>query len=227
LIRNSKFEIQNFTMNIIIFGPQGSGKGTQADLLAQKFNLAHIETGLIFREIARDDSELGRIVKALNEQKEMIPDDITIDVLRHSLEKVPAGMGVIIDSAPRTFGQILGVEQMLDEMKFPIDKAIYIKLPYAESIARISKRYACTVCYRHFVLGNQIKDVHEHCPTCGGPVMQRGDDTPEGITKRLDTFYKITIPVIEHYRNQGLLIEIDGNKKVEKVFSDIIEKLAE
>lgn len=213
-------------MNLLIFGPQGSGKGTQADLLAEKYNLSHIETGLIFREISREETELGRKIKDLLEvRKEMIPDDITIEVLKHFLEKVPADTGVILDSAPRTVGQIEAVETMLGQIDRNVDKAIYITLPYDESITRITKRYACTVCYRHFVLGKDIANIDDPCPTCGGPIIQRADDTPEGVTKRLKTFYDVTVPVIDHYRGKGLLIEVDGNQAKEKVFKDIVKQL--
>lgn len=212
-------------MNLIIFGPQGSGKGTQADLLSEKLNLAHIETGLIFREIARENSDLAKVVKNLNDQKEMIPDHITVDVLRNRLEKIQSDRGVILDSAPRTFGQIIPIEKMMRQLGRKIDMAIYITLPYQESVARITKRYACTVCYRHFVIGNHIQDSEDSCPTCGGPIMQRGDDTPSGIVKRLDTFYSVTIPVIEYYREKGMLIEVDGNQGIEEVFNEITLKL--
>jgi adenylate kinase len=212
-------------MNLIIFGPQGSGKGTQADKLAEKFNLEHIETGLIFREIARENSELGKTIKNLNDHKEMIPDEITVEVLKEFLQKIPSNQGLILDSAPRTVGQIDLVEKLLEELGRPIDRAIYIKLPMEESIARISKRYACTVCYRHFVIDKHIKSSDDPCPTCGGPIMQRGDDTPEGIAKRLKTFYQVTVPVIEHYKEKGILIEVDGHKSVEEVFEDITNKL--
>lgn len=212
-------------MNIIIFGPQGSGKGTQADLLAEKYNLDHIETGQIFREIGRQNSKLGKKIKDLNDRKEMIPDETTVEVLKDFLEKVPAQMGVILDSAPRTIGQIEPVEKMLESLARPIDKAVYITLAYDESVARITKRYACTVCYRHFVIGKHIQGHEDPCPTCGGPVMQRADDTPDGVAKRLKTFYEVTMPVIDKYRERGLLIEVDGNQSVEKVFEDIIAGL--
>jgi adenylate kinase len=212
-------------MNLIIFGPQGSGKGTQADLLAEKYNLAHIETGQIFREIGREDSELGRKIKDLNERKEMIPDELTVEVLREKLEVVPIDIGIILDSAPRTAGQVEPIEQMLAELGRPLDKAIYITLPYEESVARITRRYACTLCYRHFVLGNHIQGTEDPCPTCGGPIMQRADDTPDGVAKRLKTFYEVTIPVVEEYRERGMLIEVDGNQSVADVFSKIIEQL--
>lgn len=212
-------------MNLIIFGPQGSGKGTQADLLAAKYDLQHIETGQIFREIGREQTELGKTIKHLNDQKEMIPDDITAEVLETYLEKVPSTMGVILDSAPRTMGQIEPVEKMLAKIDRNVDKAIYITLPYEESIARITKRYACTVCYRHFVLGKDIVSANDPCPTCHGPIMQRGDDTPDGVAKRLKTFYEITVPVIEEYRKKGMLIEVDGDRSKEEVFAEISKAL--
>src|SRR6266567_3333184 len=155
----------------------------------------------------------------------MIPDDITAEVLKNYLEKVSVGQGVILDSAPRTMGQIQPVEEMMAKLGRSIDKAIYITLPYDESVARITKRYACTVCYRHFVIGKDIVSNEDPCPTCHGPIMQRADDTPDGVAKRLKDFYAITVPVIEKYREKGMLIEVDGNQPKEKVFSDIIEKL--
>ncbi len=212
-------------MNIIIFGPQGSGKGTQAEKLAEQFNLSHIETGQIFRDIARESSPLGIKIKDLNEHKEMIPDEITVDVLKHYLEKVSDDKGVILDSAPRTIGQIQPIEALMRAEKRPIEKAIYITLPYAESVARITKRYMCTLCFRHFVIGKHIAHSGEKCPTCGGMIAQRGDDTPDGIAKRLKTFYEVTVPVIEEYRKKEILIEVDGNRGVEEVFSDIIKQL--
>lgn len=212
-------------MNIVIFGPQGSGKGTQADKLSEKLNLSHIETGQIFRDIARENSPLGIMIKEYNEKKEMIPDEITIEVLRHYLNQVPTEKGVILDSAPRTIGQIVPVEKMMKENGRPIDKAIYIALPYDESVARITKRYMCTSCLRHVVLGKHIGSASEVCPNCGGLITQRGDDTPDGIAKRLKTFYEVTIPVIEEYRKRGLLIEVDGNMGINEVFEDITEQL--
>jgi adenylate kinase len=212
-------------MNLIIFGPQGSGKGTQADLLSEKYGLEHIETGRIFREIAREHTDFGMTVKNLIERKEMVSDEITMQVLKHFLEKVPSGKGVIIDSAPRTSGQIEPLEKLLDDLKMKLDKAIYINLPQEESIARIEKRYACAVCYRHFVLGRDILSAEDPCPTCRGPVVQRTDDTAEGVAKRLKAFYESTMPVIEHYRGKGILVEVDGNQSVEKVFGEIIGKL--
>lgn len=212
-------------MNLLIFGPQGSGKGTQAEKLSEKYNLEHIETGQIFRDIALEDSSLGRQIKELNENKEMIPDKITAEVLRSYLKKVPQEKGVILDSAPRTMGQIEPVEKMLAEVGRNVDRAIYISLPFEESFARITKRYNCTKCKKTLVLGKQIQTVEDVCPECGGAIMQRGDDTPDGITKRLNVFYEVTIPVVEHYRKKEILVEVDGNHEVAEVFGDIVAEL--
>ena len=212
-------------MNLIIFGPQGSGKGTQAEKLSEKFNLSHIETGQIFRDIARENSSLGNTIKAYNERKEMIPDEITIDVLQHYLRQVPIEKGVILDSAPRTIGQINPVEKMMNENGRPIKKAIYITLSYAESVARITKRYMCLSCLEHVVLGKHINSASDACPNCGGQIAQRGDDTPDGIAKRLETFYEVTVPVIKQYQEKGILIEVNGGQNVEAVFAEIISKL--
>lgn len=213
-------------MNLVIFGPQGSGKGTQAELLAKKYNLQHIETGQIFREIAKENTSLGKMVAdTIHEKKDMVPDEITVDILRKQLEKVPMEKGVLLDSAPRTMGQIDMVENMLRKIGRSFDKAIYIELPYEESIERISKRYMCPVCFRHFVLRKDIDSPENHCPTCHGPIIKRCDDTPEGIAKRLKVFYEVTIPVIEYYREKGILVEVDGRNDVDKVFENITNKL--
>ncbi len=212
-------------MNLLIFGPQGSGKGTQADILAEKLNLVHIETGQIFRDMSLEDSELGKKIRDFNEKKELVPDEITLDILKLHIEKIPENKGVIIDSAPRTEGQIEGVENMLSLMGRNIDKAIYIELPYEESINRITKRFACLECKKHFILGKEIESEKESCPACGGKIAQRIDDTMDGIKKRLNTFYETTIPVVEYYKRKEMLIEVNGKKSIQDVNLEIIKKL--
>ena len=213
-------------MNIVIFGPQGSGKRVQAKKIAEKYNLEHIETGQIFREIAEEKTKLGKkIHKLINEKNDMVPDSDTVEVLKHYLDKISPEKGVILDSAPRTAGQIEPVEKMLKERGRSLHKAICIKLPKEESIARISKRYMCPKCHRDFVLGKDIQSAEDRCPICGGKIRQRKDDTPEGVEKRLNIFYETTSSVIDHYRKKGLLLEVDGNQEIEKVFEDIVKNL--
>ncbi|NTV41057.1 MAG: adenylate kinase [Candidatus Moranbacteria bacterium] len=212
-------------MNLIIFGPQGSGKGTQAEKLAEKFNLSHIESGQIFRVIAKDESVFGKMIRNLIKEGEVVPDETTVEVLNRYVKKVSVGQGLILDSAPRTVGQIELVEKMMASYNRKIDKAIYISLPYQQSVERITKRYLCTACAKSLVLGRDIETSSSSCPSCGGLITQRADDTIDGITKRLDIFYSITVPVIEYYRKKGILIEIDGSREIEEVFRDIIKQL--
>ena len=212
-------------MNLIIFGPQGCGKGTQANKLSEKYNLVHVETGDIFRKIAREDTPLGKKIKDLNERKEMIPDDIMIEILGNKLKEIPVEKGLILDSAPRLTSQIELIERLFANLGRSIDKAISITLPREESIARISKRYICPQCNKQFILGEDIKDKNEPCLICGGSIRQRIDDTPDGVIKRLNTFQEVTVPVIEYYRRKGMLIEVDGKQNIDKVFEDIASKL--
>jgi adenylate kinase len=212
-------------MNLIIFGPQGCGKGTQAEKLSEKYNLVHIETGKLFREIAEEDTPLGKKISDLNEKRGMIPDDIMVEILGNELKKIPAEKGLILDSAPRLTSQIEVIEKMLGQIGRSVDKAISITLPREESIIRISKRYICPLCGKQFVLGEDIKSKNDLCPKCGNPVRQRLDDTPDGVTKRLETFQEVTVPVIEYYRKKGMLIEVDGKKNADKVFEDIIKNI--
>lgn len=212
-------------MNLLIFGPQGSGKGTQSKLLSEKFDLAHIETGKIFRRIAREKTALGKKISVLNEKKEMIPDCITAEVIRKEIIKVPKKMGIILDSAPRTMGQVKPIEKIMSNAGRSIDGAIYLDLPYDHSILRIKRRYLCLSCRKYYILGKEIKSDKEKCPLCGGKISQRKDDTPDGIAKRLRAFHEVTAPVIEHYRKKGILIEVNGNQKIKKVFNDIVGKL--
>ncbi|EKE10678.1 MAG: hypothetical protein ACD_15C00213G0003 [uncultured bacterium] len=214
-------------MNLIILGPQGSGKGTQALLLAEKFNLAHIEMGLLLRTVAQENSELGRkIDEIVNQNKDLAPDEVVYSVLTEEIEKIPHGKkGVIFDGVPRTIGQIEKVEKILLEYGRITDVVIYISLPMEESIERITKRFGCKSCKSRLILKEDIQSPGDKCPNCGGEVVQRTDDTLEGITKRLDIFYRETLPVIEHYRKKGILYEVDGCRNVESVYLDISEKV--
>ncbi|EKE16130.1 MAG: hypothetical protein ACD_11C00029G0010 [uncultured bacterium] len=212
-------------MNVVILGPQGSGKGTQAHILAEEFKLAHIEMGLLLRNIAKENSDLGREIDAIvNNKKELAPDEIVYSVLREAIEKVPKDSGIIFDGVPRRLEQIENVEKILSEYGRKIDAVIYIALPFEESIERITKRFGCVSCGAHLIMKEDVHSSEDKCPKCGGQISQRKDDTLEGITKRLNIFYKDTIPVIEYYRKNNLLYEVDGKRNVESVYLDISEK---
>jgi len=211
-------------MNIVILGQQGSGKGTQAALLAEKFDLEHIDMGKTLREIALSDTPLGReIYEIQNVRKTLVSSKILREILNVKLKSIPLKKGIVFDGAPRTLDQVKYLEDAMLEMGRKIDYVFFISIPEQESIKRASRRRLCNNCQAILVMGKIIKKENDKCPKCGGEVSQRKDDTPEGIKKRLEVFKNETMPVLEYYEKEGSLIKIDGMQPVKKVFSDIIK----
>lgn len=209
-------------MNIIIIGPQGSGKGTQAERLAQKYNLEHLDIGGTLRELSKMDTPLGKeIYNILNVAKGLISDEILFKVLRLKLSSLPREQGVIFDGAPRNLEQAKYLEILLKEFGKKIDQVFFVNIPEEESIARISKRWICQKCKTVLIMGKDVQSEKDQCPACEAPIAQRKDDTQEGVQTRLRIFREETLPVINYYKEKGLLTEIDGKQPIEKVFSDI------
>lgn len=215
-------------MSFIILGPQGCGKGTQAELVAQKFKLEHFDAGNALRRVAKQDTPLGREVYAIqNVTKTLVPARILREVLHIRLASLPREQEVVFDGVPRKMEQAQYFEEALLEFGRKIEKVFFINIDEEESVRRISKRWTCKECKQGLVMGQEIATSTDRCPHCNGEIMQRGDDTPEGIRKRLKIFLEETMPVIEFYRERGLLVEIDGAQAVEKVFADIVDKMPE
>ncbi len=215
-------------MNIIILGPQGSGKGTQALFLAKKLNAVHIDLGKTLRKLAKEENPLGReLHEIIHVKKELVSDEVIMKVLIEEFKRIPNGKGIILDGAPRRIDQIKDVKQAFIDVGRNIDKIIFINVPDAESIDRVSKRYSCPKCHKHFALGENLASPSDLCPNCNGPVEQRKDDTREGVLKRLSIFKKQTIPVIEYFRKEGVLIEVDGTKSKNEILENIISRLKE
>lgn len=213
-------------MNFIILGPQGSGKGTQAILLAEKYNLEHVDVGSALREISENDTLLGkRLNEIINVKKELVSNEIIGEVLEHKLADIPENKGIIIDGAPRRFEQIKIVEDALLKFGRKIDKVISINISPEESIKRISKRFDCSECGARLIMGEDIETAKDPCPKCKGKIEQRKDDTPEGVRKRLSIFQEETVPVIEEYRRNGILLEVEGEGEEREIFNKIVKNL--
>lgn len=213
-------------MNLVILGPQGCGKGTQAKLLEEKFDLFRIEMGEALRAVANGDTPFGKkIYETINVKRELVSSDLVIEVLHKELQKNINNKDVVFDGFPRRLDQIEVAEKILAENGKILNKAIFVNIPETESIIRISKRYNCAKCQFRFILGKDIKNPTDSCPECQGEIQQRPDDTPDGVRKRLAIFASETLPVINHYRQVGKLIEVDGTKSVEKVFQEIVKEL--
>lgn len=213
-------------MNIIILGPQGCGKGTQAELLAKKVSLEHVDIGKTLREIAKLDTALGKEIYSIqNITKTLIPDKILQEVLRLKLSSLARERGMVLDGAPRTLEQAKSLEKLFQEFGRKIDKVFFVNISGKESIERISKRWNCQKCKEILIMGRDVKSSADKCPKCGGDIAQREDDTEEGVKKRLEVFRKQTLPAIEYFGKKGLLAEINGERPIEDIFEEIADMI--
>ncbi len=214
------------SMNIIILGPQGSGKGTQAEMLAQKFSLDHVDMGKFLREVAKLDTPIGKeVYRIQNVTKTLVPSRILKEVLQVKLNSLGREQGVLFEGVPRTVDQAEYFEKSLRESGRKIDAVVYINIPEEESLKRIERRWTCKKCGLPLIMGKDIKNQEDKCPKCGGKAYQRIDDTMEGVKKRLEVFRKETIPVIEYFRKKGLLIEVNGRPSIKKVNKEILSRI--
>lgn len=214
-------------MNLVILGSQGSGKGTQAEKLAQKFVLDHIDMGKFLREVAKQDTPLGKEIYAIqNITKTLVPSRILEEVFTIKLSSIPREQGIVFDGVPRTMDQAQYLDKKLIEFGRKLDKVVYIKISQEEAIKRISKRRICEKCKTVMIMGVDVKNEDDQCTKCKGNIIQRIDDTEEGIIKRLKVFEDETMPVINYFRGKGLVIEINGEQTQDEVFREVLRKIS-
>lgn len=210
----------------ILLGSAGSGKSTQAELLKSSLHLVHIDIGAELRAVASQNTALGhRVDDIINKKQALLSDDIIFSVLSLALHSVPQTVGVLIDGAPRRESQIEKALEVLKETGRELNTVIFIDVPEAVSVERISKRYACAGCKRTYILGKSLIDSNTPCRYCGGKISQRQDDTEEGVRKRHQIFHEETYPVIKHFETTGQLLSVNGDQETYKVFKSILEHL--
>jgi len=208
----------------ILLGSAGSGKSTQAELLKSSLHLAHIDIGGELRAVAAHDTELGRQVNDIISVKhEFVPDDVVFAVLVDAVRSVPETVGLLIDGIPRRESQIERVLAVLKESGRIINKVIFIDVPAAISVERISRRYACETCKRTYILGKNLIDNGKPCRYCGGKISQRADDTEEGVRKRHQIFHEETLPVVKYFEATGQLLHVNGDQETYQVFRQILD----
>lgn len=213
---------QSFT--VILLGPPGSGKSTQADFLVKEMNAVHIDIGFFLRKTAESNTVLGRkISEIVNKRMGLVSDDVVEEVLLETLPTVPLEKNIVIDGAPRRMTQIFAVDRALSKINRVVNSLISITLSEEESIRRISCRWICSRCDRSFVADVDFPVGKEVCPVCGGALVRRKDDTEEGVQKRYQIFVADTLPIVEYYREKNMLFEIDG-KNDSAVISEEIRR---
>jgi len=210
---------------IVLLGPPGVGKGTQAKILAETTKLAHVSSGDLFRENLKNQTELGRLAKSFMDKGELVPDDVTISMIRDRITRADCGAGAILDGFPRTPIQADALEKMLAEFNGEVKAVPYITAAESTLVERASGRWTCREqghIYHQIFSPPQKNGI---CDIDGSELYQRDDDKVETVTKRIRVYLEQTMPLVEHYRRGGKLLEIDGTQTVEQVTNELLSAL--
>lgn len=212
-------------MKLVILGPPGAGKGTQAEYIVERYNIPHISTGDIFRENIKNNTELGKEAKSYMDKGLLVPDDLVIALVEDRLNKADAKEGFLLDGFPRTVAQAVSLDSILDKNNDKLTKVINISVDPEILIERAVGRRVCKTCgMTYHVKFNPPKE-EGICDKDGTKLIQRDDDTEETVKTRISVYFDQTAPLIDYYRAQNLLVDIDGAKDIDKVFEDIVSGL--
>jgi adenylate kinase len=211
---------------IVLLGPPGAGKGTQAELLSVELNLPHISSGEIFREHLKNQSDLGRLAGTYINKGELVPDDVTIAMIKDRLSNPDCKSGALLDGFPRTPTQADALDGILDNLNGRVVAVPYIKVGKSELIKRLTGRWTCPVCHRVYHVDFNPPLSPGICDDDKSELFQRDDDKVETVTNRIQVYLEKTQPLIDYYQGKGALIVIDGDQKIEAVSSDLIGALS-
>lgn len=209
----------------VLLGPPGAGKGTQAQIIAKRFGIAHVSSGDIFRENLTANTELGVLAKSYMERGELVPDEVTIAMIRNRVDKDDCANGVLFDGFPRTLTQAKALDEMLASIGSAVKAVPYIAVPSAVLMQRLGGRVSCRANGHVYNLANNPPKVEGKCDLDGSELYQRDDDKPDTVRRRIEVYLEQTAPLLRYYRDLGLLIEIDGTQPIEKVSSALTEAL--
>lgn len=208
-------------MYILLMGPPGAGKGTQAANLVKKYDIPHISTGDMFRAAVKEGTELGKKAKACMDAGQLVPDEITIGIVRERLQKPDCTKGFILDGFPRTVEQADALDGILKSLSIHLTRAVDISVPSSSLIERAVGRRVCKKCGAAYHIRFNPSKKDGVCDECGGETYQRADDSEETMKSRLSVYDAQTKPLIRYYQKAGLYSEIDGSQEMSKVFADI------
>ena len=214
-------------MYIVLLGPPGAGKGTQASVLAERLGIAHVASGDLFREALAQGTELGLLAKSYMERGALVPDDVTTAMVMERLSRPDCSRGAILDGFPRTIGQAKALDEALAQRGQAVDKVLYINVSSEELLRRLSGRLICKSCQASFHQITRPPKRDGVCDECGGELYQRADDAPDTVRERLEVYFAQTEPLVRYYREAGKLIEINGEQSITKVQEDLLRALGD
>lgn len=208
-------------MYVVLLGPPGAGKGTQATQISKTFSLAHVASGDLFRAAMNSGSELGQEAKAYYDRGELVPDELAIKLVMSRLNEPDCASGCLLDGFPRTIQQAEALDKGFRAENKSINKVLYVKVSEDELLRRLSGRWICRKCQTPYHMVSSPPKVAGKCDQCGGELYQRSDDTPETAKNRLGVYFRETAPLISYYTDQSKLVEINGDQSIDKVGEDL------
>ncbi|MBS6600556.1 MAG: adenylate kinase [Clostridium sp.] len=211
-------------MKIILLGPPGAGKGTQAKSISNKYSIPHISTGDIFRKNISENTPLGIEAKSYMDNGQLVPDEVTINMVKDRLQQEDCKQGYLLDGFPRTVSQAEALQDFLDSRNESLDTALLIEVPRDFILERMTGRRVCPSCGASYHIKFNPA-ANGKCELCGSDVVQRKDDTEETVKERLDVYEKQTQPLIDFYKDKNLLSTVDGTQAINKVFESICKVL--
>jgi len=212
-------------MRVVLLGPPGSGKGTQAKLLEQRFGVVQISTGEMFRKAVAEKTGLGIRVEKYLSSGELVPDDLTISLMSERLKEGDVVRGFVLDGFPRTIPQAEGVEKILADHGWKLDAVINISVPTEVLVRRLALRRTCPECGMMYHLEHRPPRVEGECTSCGGVLETREDDNEETVRNRLQVYFAQTASLVDYYKDRSQLVEIDGSGGVDEIFASLHAEL--
>ena len=212
-------------MNIILIGAQGSGKGTQAEMLAKAFGIPHVASGDLFRKEIEERTETGLKASAYIDRGELVPDDLTVAMILHRLQQPDCKPGVLMDGFPRTIAQAEALDEGLQEVGRQLNRVVYLNVPRAELLKRLSGRYICKAHQHVYNIYSRPPKVAGVCDQDGSELYQRSDDTGDAVERRLDIFFTQTIRLLDYYGMQGKVVEVNGNQGIAEVQQALVDSI--
>lgn len=212
-------------LRLVLLGPPGAGKGTQASAIVSKYSIPHISTGDIFRANIKNGTELGKQVEAYMKKGLLVPDELVVSIVKDRLTKEDCKEGFLLDGFPRTVNQAEALDKELKDMNLKLDRVINIEVGKEILIERAIGRRICKNCGATYHVKFSPPKVGNTCDKCGGELYQRDDDKAETVEKRIEVYQEQTKPLIDYYKEKDLLLNIDGTKSIEEIFNDIVASL--